>query len=125
MGIGDKSPWRRKETRTKLRLYELIFLSAQNSKFVRTLFEICPYEFSFFISPQHDKEVVDVSSLSWSEYFLIMRLKVPYVFSTSSSSIYMTMTTLRRNYDTLASWLYKNCVFTMWRVRRSYETETS
>jgi hypothetical protein len=96
MGIGDESPWRRKETRTKTS-------SIWTFIFVRTKLKVCPYSFQnmsiryFFKSLQHDKEVVDVSSLCWSEYFLIMRLHVPYVVFTLYSSIYMTMTTRCRN----------------------------
>ena len=71
----------------------------------------------------HDEELVDVSSLTWSEYFLIMRLHVPYVVFTLYSSIYMTMTTRCRNYDTPVSWLWKLCVITMWRACRGYEKE--
>jgi hypothetical protein len=105
--------------------YELLFLYVQNSKFVRTLFAICTYEFLFANRRLHDKELVDASSSTCSEYFLIMQPHVPYVVFTLYSLIYMTMTTRCRHYDTLASWLRKLCVITMKILSLGYETVAS
>jgi hypothetical protein len=107
-------------------------LSIRSFVFVRTKLKVCPYSFRnmsiriLFVNHRlHDEELVDVSSLTWSSKFLIMQRHVPYLVFTLYSSIYMTMTTRCRNYDTLASWLWKLCVFTMKILSHSYETETS